>query len=236
MRLGESENWMRQSALTFLLSVLEVYFRAVVRAALVADPLLIPGFPKRVDGLAILKQGPPRLSLDLVDRCASGTWQARVASYGSLFTTVPPVLQEHLADLEAMRKLRNQFAHESGREGLTAQGGRSAASYAGLRALDRIRLSEERLKKFFGVVFEVASSVDDHLAKEHIGDWEVLELLHLWRTDRAAIEGALGAKAVQSERRAHSGVIKYIARTTGFQATGSTYFRQLATYYRACTL
>jgi hypothetical protein len=235
VHIRESENWTRLSALTFLLSTLEVYLRAVIRAALASDPLLIPGFPKRVDGVVLLRLGRLRVPEDMISKCVKGAWNERVLAYTSTFGHPPDELSSSISGLEAMRKLRNQFAHESGRDALTSQRGAPAQAYAGLRAIDRIRLSEQRLKAFLGIVFSVASAVDGHLETSYVGDWEMLELFHLWKTNLRALEAALGSAANEAERRVDNGLIKMLARTTDIQIPGKPYFNGLTKYYSACS-
>ncbi|HET9226089.1 MAG TPA: hypothetical protein VFR31_05450, partial [Thermoanaerobaculia bacterium] len=106
---------------------------------------------------------------------AEGDWTKRIRVYESYFGTVPEVLRSSVSELDGLRQLRNGVAHTVGRE-LDAYRSGLTVSPKALQSL-----SEERLKKWFGLVEAVALSVDEHLRDLHVGEYEAILYYHSWR-------------------------------------------------------
>lgn len=196
-RLKVAQRWHRLMTLVSTTSALERYIDAVAAIALASDPLLQPGWPKRLDGLAVNKFGlSVPASPDLVG-LTKGEWGQRAQTYEDLFGSLPDALSSHLPDLEQMRKMRNAVAHGfagSPQRHLSAQ---SELLLSIRRADGRSpsqSLSHERLLKWLGVAKEVADAIDTHLLSNFIGDYEVASIYQEWRLDPAKFE--LGVKAV----------------------------------------
>jgi hypothetical protein len=100
----EAENWLQLAAVMSLSSYIEVYIRAVVRAALESDPGVLIGTPRVVDGLSLVKRrGPDYTYARNAAQCADGTWDSRIGQYKKLFGVVPPGLLAVKADLDKLR-------------------------------------------------------------------------------------------------------------------------------------
>lgn len=168
-------NWVRLASALSAASYLELYFRSVVAAALLADPLCRFGKPLLMDGVAWLKHGLRDDIRPLVRNCVVGEWPRRAAEYKKLFKVVPAEIVDNLTDLEQLRKIRNVVGHAFGRplkrlDDPITPGSESSA-----------RLSERQFKSWLGVIERIAKSVDRHLGRVHIGEFETLWYFHRWR-------------------------------------------------------
>lgn len=211
--------WSTLLTLVLLTSCLERFISTAAVAAVRSDPLLAPGFPKRVDGALLLKHGHS-LPVD-VSGLTVGTWSARIAAYQKLFKRVPAPLKASEGDLERIRVMRNRVAHQFGaiEELVTPE-----------RALQSVSLSESRLTKWLGLVDSVARAIDSHLRVDCIGDFEMIELFHYWRVDH---QGVLRRTQISIEPRYSGdsrGFQKFIGGYTG-RSTGAKYASGLNAFY-----
>jgi hypothetical protein len=218
-----SRAWARLLTLVLLASSTELYFRNITRVARLSDPSLTPGFPKALDGVVLLKAGV-NIESDS-DAFSKGTWERRISSYEKSFGSAPQRLVDSASELDKMRRMRNAVAHEFGLDG-------DSHPYWFLSEDKAHSLSEKRLQKWLGVVDDVVRTVDAHLVGEFIGDFETLELLHLWTSDRDALMRSTGVQLSSHSLSSARPFMKYLAAATRRSPAGKQYWEGLNRYYR----
>lgn len=214
---GDFKNWVRLGVIMSAMSYFEVYFRTAITLALLSDPLARHGAAKALDGMKLVKVGASYEIDTQVTYCVKGEWPKRLATFRRLFAKVPTIFSsENISILEEIRGIRNKVGHAFGRDihsnwNLVGSG-RSSVE----------RLSENRLKKYLGLLFDVAADVDIFLLGNFIGEFEYLLEYHRW----------LSKKRTDSERRVT--VERAFAKCLGgirAKAPGINYSRELIAYY-----
>jgi hypothetical protein len=162
---GDFDNWVRLNCLVAITGYLEVYLKTVTRLALESDPCIAVSVKHGIDGVTALKRKPRYSFAEEVLPCVRGTWGERLAHYARLFGHVPSLLNSSIRDLERLRIIRN---------GVTHSFGRATDDYD--RLLDTKpkpyqKVKADRLKSTLALVDKIALAVDNHLGKEHIGDY-----------------------------------------------------------------
>jgi hypothetical protein len=191
-RLSVSRRWHRLLTLVIMSSAFERYLTAVATLAIASDPALSPGFPKKVDGLIFTKYG-----LQAGDRptepLTKGEWSSRLAAFRRYFGSVPLDLQASEAELEAMRKRRNQVTHAFGLD-ISPMSAHNAVLFGARRPdfVNKVAVSEGTLKKWLGVLETSAAAIDDHLLRHFIGGYELAAIYIEWNRDRNALYKASG--------------------------------------------
>ena len=114
--MGIGERHARLATLTHVTSSLERYMSEIARLSSLSDPLLAPGFPKRVDGLVLVNQWSNiRLKVPTTESLVKGEWSSRVASIREwMGDEIADIIAAHESLLERMRQLRNAAAHDLG--------------------------------------------------------------------------------------------------------------------------
>ncbi len=171
---GDFQTWTRLNVAVSLASNLEMYLKMVVSRALESDPGVTIGVPHATDGVSLLKTKTEYSYASSASKVVEGTWQKRVRTYETLLGKVPTVLSEAVTELDSLQRLRNGVAHMFGRD-LDAY-----KAHLAIRPKTLLALSEERLKKWLGLVERVALGVDEHLRSGHIGEYEALLYYHHW--------------------------------------------------------
>lgn len=170
------QNWVRLSIVMSAASYFELYMRSVVALAVLSDPYASKGAPRLIDGAKLIKHGLKSRIDNEVEGCVKGEWAKRARSFRLLFGEVPPILRSRMAELEAIRRVRNKVGHSFGRDIPSAWG----LITAPIGSTERV--SEKRAKLWLSVLHEVAIDVDGFLLKNSIGSFELLLEYHLWRS------------------------------------------------------
>lgn len=191
-RYNEFDNWVRLNALVSISGYLEVYLQKVVRLALESDPACVLGQSRAVDGVKILKSSRHQNYSEQVISCVKGTWPKRLANYRRLFGEVPKFLDDSVGELEKIRVTRNGVTHAFGR----APNDYTGRLEVSPKPFQQVTL--KRLKKTLALVDKVAISVDEHLGKKHIGDYEAIVFYHNWKANYVGNPGEL-PMALRSE-------------------------------------
>jgi hypothetical protein len=197
-----------------LASYLEVYVSTIVRVAIESDPGALIGLRGKVDGVVLLKSLPSYTQADAAVPAVKGTWQERAHYLRKLFGALPTSLEALLPELERLRTFRNGVGHAFGR-GIDNR--RPAVELVSSLPL---RVSEERLKRWLGVVDQAATAIDRHLLP-CVGAYELVRLYHDW-PDRS--QGYWRDQA------------RKFKKSTGAIAGSNTpsleYYREAISYYR----
>lgn len=169
---AEFDNWIRLSSLTSLLSYFEIYTRSVCSMALESDPSALLGLRGEIDGTKILKHVTKYNRYDETKQFVDGDWSKRIGNYRKVFGSAPSRLEDFQGELQKMSNLRNSFAHKFGR----------SDSFSDTME----HLSQDRLQKYWGIVDEAALSIDEHLGRAYIGEYETIRFYHIWANDSRA--------------------------------------------------
>ncbi|MDR5045735.1 MULTISPECIES: hypothetical protein [Bacillus cereus group] len=168
------ENWTNLNALVAISSNLETYIATIVPLALESDIGVLFGTPRRIDGIEIIKFGNEKPSNfdKLVVGCTKGTWESRLNTYERLFGTVPQYLRDNIGELEKIRNIRNEVAHAFGRDIDESR------KNGEVTTLPIKKLSRRNFIKLQTVTWRTAKEIDNHLYREHIGDYQSLLFYH----------------------------------------------------------
>lgn len=191
-RTSVEERWRRLLTVMLMSSAFERFLLSVAGAAVDSDPVRLPGFPKRVEGLMLKKYG---LAVDQpgLSGLVMNDWSKRISEYRRLFSGVPQELIDAEGELEKLRKLRNVIAHEFASETDKTQpqlhlalGARRVSALESNKSV----VSEERLIKWFRLLGVVSSAVDRHLVTEFVGGYETAALYLEWSENPDKFEAA----------------------------------------------
>lgn len=207
--LQSSRRWARFSGLFLATSALERYIAAAATAAQESDPLLIPGFPKRIEGVTLKKYGAQFAGID-TRPLVEGEWTARVAAFKRTFSQVPAVLEDNLGELEKIRRLRNAVAHDFAFDE-PAQITPSALLIAGVRRerLPKRGLSHERFLAWLALLNSISKDVDAFLCSEYVGAYELISAKLDWQAAPDRYEKSLGI-TVDGHRRGLEGRFRHV--------------------------
>jgi hypothetical protein len=169
---ADFDRWTQMASIMALTGYLETYIAQTATSALESSPSLIFGGGPPVDGAAFLKKNPKYDLYSYVEPLIRGDWQARISAYSRYFGPCP--FTAHLSELERLRKLRNDTGHSFGRD---IESMRFAASSL-VAPLPHIKIKD--IQTYLGVVEAVAKSIEAHVAKPYIGQYEIIKVLHRW--------------------------------------------------------
>jgi hypothetical protein len=211
------ENWVNLSSALTAASNLETYMASAISLAIESDPGLLIGARRVIDGAALLKAGlKPTLDIDLhVEACTKGDWSSRISYFIKLFGEAPIGLTAAHSDLEALRRIRNNFGHAFGRD-------IDEARRNGVKEIIAMeRLTRERSNRLKSVATRAAKAIDRFLLERHIGDFEVVRMcaIHLHK------EG--DSRALRSRAR-H---LKHAIGSVGAVSRGLAYCEGLVEYW-----
>ena len=173
-RFNEFNNWTNLNSLLTLTSNLETYISTVVSLAIESDPGILFESSKSIDGISLVKNGAKisKYQKDIITSITKGDWNSRISCYKSTFGVVPNYLEKNLGELEKIRNLRNKIGHAFGRD---IEGSRNHE----VKEIQQIeKLSDKNLKKIQYIIINSAKSIDEHLLKNHIGEYQRLLFYH----------------------------------------------------------
>lgn len=209
-------NWVRLSALLSALSYFEIYMKKVITLSLMSDPAVRLGKSGAIEGLTWIKSGLQDDLDNFVTPCLKGEWGSRISAYKRLFVVAPASLEAEIDKLDAMRNLRNKVGHSYGRN-LKIEILETAIA-------PMESFSEERLKEFLELIFNLAREIDDHLLSSHIGCFEEALFFHEFRAKLKGIQRLDEGKFLR----------KALARELDGRCPGSIYCKELVSFYHSC--
>ncbi len=173
-RLRDFQNWSRLNVLMALSSYFENYLQAIGNLSLESNPGLLFKTSRVLDGVRLLKREKRYVFIEKTIDLVKGSWPARISAFQRLFNGCPSKLEESLGELEKIRLIRNSIGHAFGRT-LSTKDLLEVVYYHPME-----RVSEKRLKRWLGLVFEIANEIDTFLLREHIGAYELVRYYHYW--------------------------------------------------------
>jgi hypothetical protein len=228
-RIGAAYTWERLFTLLMAVSALERYMLASTTAAIESDPLLTPGFPKRLDGL-LLKKMDLRISQPSLTPVVKGEWAGRIATLERLFGSVPQQLKDAEGELEKIRKMRNAIAHSFGSDDGNSLLPPSVSLISGARA-DRLAqprqgLSLSRLLSWLGLLNDISLAMDEQLTAQYIGDYETAAIYLDWKRAPERYESALGITLTGAKKSREQRFVNFLSLAFA-RPIGADYLRTL---------
>ncbi|MEZ9702480.1 hypothetical protein AB4455_25195 [Vibrio sp. 10N.261.46.E12] len=170
---SEFDNWSRMSYIVALAGYLETYIAQISTAAFESTPSLILGAgSSKIDGATFLKHNSKYDLYSHSESLTRGDWQARASAYKGFFGSCP--FEDRISKLEELRKLRNDAGHTFGRDI------KSMKFAQGWEVKKLSKISDKKIMGFLELVESVANSIDEHIAKEFVGQYEVIKVFHQW--------------------------------------------------------
>ena len=151
-----------------------------------------------------------------IEEIVVGQWNKRVIRYKEIFGNIPKILDSNLGDLEKLRILRNNIAHYFGRD---------KKVYENPILFEKepiIRVSHERLLKYFKLIYDVVDSIDTHLYKNYVGSYDILKCYVLHKREIENKNMAVGEKAKWLQKLIGHGLLMPV---------GAQYYKDLMKYY-----
>ena len=219
---NDFENWTILNAAVALSSYFETYLSSTVMLSIESDPGVLLGASKSVDGAKLMKYGQFKKTEfgKVVEGCTKGDWSARISNLEKLFGTMPLSMTDKIAELERLRKLRNNVAHAFGRDIDKSR------LYNVSQTVPVERLSFEKFSKWQHIIEVIVKDIDAILVQNHIGSFQPLMVYHQIYTD--------SDKAVDNKSKGER--IKKMKKQLGRDIDrkyGKTYCRTLVNYYES---
>lgn len=196
---NEFSNYTRLNMVMLLSSCFETYLRTVVSYAFESKPGVIIKCPDSVDGVFLLKSNPSYGNsndknyqfTDHIDNICHGEWTKRFLEFNKYFGKLPDTVLSKTQELDEFRILRNNIGHYFGR---------NKSDYSTpllFKPISAIRVSHERVLKFFRLINFVAREIDNYLKENYIGSYEIVKLYIQFNSNGYFKDNKPGVKARQ---------------------------------------
>ncbi|WP_131245240.1 hypothetical protein [Aeromonas bestiarum] len=169
---SDFDRWSRMAYIIGLAGYLETYIAQVSTAALESSPSLILGGGPRVDGATFLKHNYKYNLYSHSESLTRGDWQARASAYKRYFGSCP--FLDYISELEWLRERRNDAGHTFGRDIKSMQFAQ------GWEVKKLAAIPDKDIMNILNVIETVANSIERHIAKEFIGQYEIIKVYHQW--------------------------------------------------------
>lgn len=222
----EFQNYTRINLIVSLCSCFEVYLRGILSLALESKPGIVFGDKNAFDGARLLKHKNESMKYNnttypfykYIEKIVVGEWSNRVNAYKEIFNDIPEIITNNLGELEKLRNLRNNIAHYFGRD---------KKVYENPILFEKepiIRVSHEKMLKYFKLIKEVVDSIDNHLYKDYVGSYDILKCYMLHYKDIENKKMKVGEKAKWLQKLVGHG---------GLMVVGTKYYKDLMKYFEA---
>lgn len=174
---NEFSNYTRLNMVMLLSSCFETYLRTVISNAFESKPGVIIMCPDSVDGVFLLKSNDfygdisdkkYQFTEKINDIC-QGDWIKRISEFKKYFGELSNV-ESRISELNEFRTLRNNIGHYLGRK----KDDYSTPLF--FKPISAIRVSHNRILKFFELINSVAKEIDNHLKDNYIGSYDIFKL------------------------------------------------------------
>lgn len=174
---SEYTNYSRLNIIMLLSSCFETYLRTVVSLSFESKPGVIINCKDAVDGAALLKKDimygdindkSYRFS-EVIEEICRGEWSNRFCAFQKYFGVLPQELLDLTKDLDELRVTRNNLGHYFGRKK------NEYSAPIDFAPIETIRISHDRILKYFKLVYSAAKMIDWYLHKNIIGSYDVIK-------------------------------------------------------------
>ncbi|HBV85510.1 MAG TPA: hypothetical protein DEF42_02330 [Desulfosporosinus sp.] len=220
---SEFSNYTRLNMVMLLSSCFETYLRAVISNAFESKPGVIIMCANSVDGVFLLKNKAGygntndknyQFSEEIDEICRSD-WEKRFSAFKKYFGKVPESVIGKIVDLNELRITRNNIGHYIGR----TKADYSAPSF--FSPINAMRISHDRMLKYFKLVNEVAQGLDDYLKTNFIGSYDIIKSYFQQVFQGYFSDNRPGIRAREFQR---------LLGNEGFPPVGNEYYRNIVNY------
>lgn len=174
---SEYVNYSRLNIIMLLSSCFETYLRTVVSLSFESKPGVIINCQDAVDGAALLKRDIMYGNMndkayrfgELIEEVCRGEWTNRFYAFQKYFGKLPSKLLDLAKDLDELRVTRNNLGHYFGRRK------DEYSAPIDFEPIETIRISHERILKYFKLIYAAAKMIDDYLHKNIIGSYDIIK-------------------------------------------------------------
>lgn len=174
---SEYVNYSRLNIIMMLSSCFETYLRTVVSLAFESKPGVLIDCKDAVDGAGLLKKDITYGDImdksyrftEAIDDVCRGEWDKRFSSFQKYFGVLPTQILNLSKDLDELRLTRNNIGHYLGRKKNEYE------APIDFEPIESIRVSHERILKYFKLIYTVAKLLDDYLQKNIIGSYDIIK-------------------------------------------------------------
>jgi hypothetical protein len=169
---SDFDTWTRMGYIIALAGYLETYIAQISVAAFESTPSLIFGGGPKIDGAIYLKYNHKYDLYDYSESLTRGSWQSRISAYKNYFGSCP--FEQHISDLELLRRLRNDAGHSFGRD-------IKSMKFAQAWEVKKLKkIPDEKIMHFLMLVEDIANSIDEQIAETYVGQYEIIKVYHNW--------------------------------------------------------
>lgn len=219
----EYTNYTRLNMIMLLSSCFETYMRTAISNAFESKPGVIIMCAESVDGVFLLKNKPGYGNVtdknyqfaDLVDEICRGEWRKRLTVFEKYFGKPPKPILEKITELDELRNTRNNIGHYIGRPK------KDYSAPAILSPMSAIRVSHDRILKYFKLVNDVVYAFDKYLKKNYIGSYDIIKFYFDQVTQGNITSDAPGMRARELQK---------LLGNEGFPPAGNEYYRNIISY------
>ena len=220
---SEFINYSRLNIIMMLSSCFETYLRTVVSLAFESKPGVIIDCKDAVDGAGLLKKDitygdvmdKSYRFIDAIDDVCRGEWDKRFASFQKYFGVLPIKLLNFSKDLDELRITRNNIGHYFGRKKNEYE------APIDFEPIETIKVSHDRILKYFKLVYSVAKLVDDYLQKNIIGSYDIIKRYFIAISRGEIIRNKINSDAYQLRKMMGSHDLRIVGRS---------YYNELVTF------
>lgn len=204
---SEYINYSRLNIVMLLSSCFETYLRTVVSLAFESKPGVIIDCKDAVDGAGLLKRditygeianNAYRFRDEITEIC-KGDWNSRFIAFQKYFGNLPPIIIGYTSDLDDFRTTRNNVGHFIGRK---------KSDYEApiiFEPIETIRVSHNRILKYFKLIYSTAKQIDNYLKENYIGSYDIIKRYYiaLSKGEIVRAEGTTGSYQLRKMLGSH---------------------------------
>ena len=204
---SEYINYSRLNIVMLLSSCFETYLRTVVSLAFESKPGVIIDCKDAVDGAGLLKRditygeianNAYRFRNEITEIC-KGDWNSRFIAFQKYFGNLPPIIIGYTSDLDDFRTTRNNVGHFIGRK---------KSDYEApiiFEPIETIRVSHNRILKYFKLIYSTARAIDNYLKENYIGSYDIIKRYYiaLSKGEIVRAEGTTGSYQLRKMLGSH---------------------------------
>lgn len=220
---SEYINYSRLNIIMMLSSCFETYLRTIVSLAFESKPGVIIDCKDAVDGAVLLKRDilygdvmdrSYRFN-DAIDDICKGEWDKRFSSFQKYFGVLPIKLLALSKDLDELRITRNNIGHYFGRKKNEYE------APINFEPSNIIKVSHDRILKYFKLIYLAAKLIDNYLQKNIIGSYDIIKRYFI-----AISKGEI----IRSEGNSDAYQLRKMLGSHELKSVGKAYYDALVTF------